>query len=201
MRRQKPWFTLIEIIIALMVFSVGVVVLLQAIIYFLGAWSDANSRAQATLLAKEGMELVFTQRDTNLLRWVRWDCASIKKQSSIILWATATDDACAETMSTGKTYIIDSLMSWGYTLHSIVNTGDIALYRSEQQGTLFWHHDTQQTPTYFTRSIQFFPANASGSTLPQWQALLVRVRVGYLPGDNSRAITLESYIAAWEKTE
>jgi len=199
--RKKSWFTLIEIIIALMVFSVGVVVLLQAIIYFLGAWSDANARAQATLLAKEGMELVFTQRDTNLLRWVRWDCAAIKKVAAISLGANATDDACAEVMSTGKIYSVDVWLTGWYTLRSVVNTGEIALYRSMQQGVSFWTHDAQQEPTNFTRSITFSPAYASWSVLPQEQVLLVRVRVWYLPGNDTRAITLESYIAAWEKTE
>jgi hypothetical protein len=51
--------------------------LLRAIVYFVGAGDEVKQRAVGTLLAKEAIDAVYNQRDTNIRRSVRWDCAKI----------------------------------------------------------------------------------------------------------------------------
>ena len=58
-------FTLIEVVIAISIFGVGVLVCLRAITYFVDIGGQAQKRAQATLLAKEALDSIFNQRDSN----------------------------------------------------------------------------------------------------------------------------------------
>jgi hypothetical protein len=51
--------------------------LLRAIVYYIATGDEAKQKAEAILLAKEAMDIVYNQRDTNLRRSVRRDCADI----------------------------------------------------------------------------------------------------------------------------
>ena len=82
--------------------------MLRAVIFFVGEGDDVRKRAQATLLAKEAMELVLTNRDTNLLKGVRWDCAQV---SWINTGIAATDDACDIVFTSGTQYTVTSTMT------------------------------------------------------------------------------------------
>jgi hypothetical protein len=72
--------------------------LLRAIIYFVASGDEVKQRAVAVLLAKEAMDAIYNQRDTNLRRSVRWDCAYID---------VIAPEACAYRFESGKVYRVE----------------------------------------------------------------------------------------------
>ncbi len=68
------WFTLIEVMIAIGVFSIWILAVLQMIIKNLSVVDSIKLRSSATILAKEGIELAYNIRDANLDKWLNWDC-------------------------------------------------------------------------------------------------------------------------------
>ena len=70
----KKAFTLIEIIIAIVIFSVWILSVLRLVTSNLSLMDKNNLRTQATLLAKEGIELVYNLRDANIKKELSWNC-------------------------------------------------------------------------------------------------------------------------------
>jgi len=64
--KRKSAFTLIEVIIAITVFAIGVLAVLRLVTQNLVTLDVTQSRTTATFLAKEGMELVYNMRDSNI---------------------------------------------------------------------------------------------------------------------------------------
>jgi len=57
------WMTLIEIMVALAVFGIGIIAVLTVITQNLSTITQVHIKSRAFALAKEGMELVFQIRD------------------------------------------------------------------------------------------------------------------------------------------
>ena len=64
--KRKFAFTLIEILIAISVFAIGILAVLRVLTGNLSTLDTANIKLQATVLAKEGIELLYNVRDSNL---------------------------------------------------------------------------------------------------------------------------------------
>ena len=65
---HKRGMTLIEVLIALFVFAVGILAVVRVMTTNISVIDTMKVRMQAESLAKEGMDLVFNIRDTNLER-------------------------------------------------------------------------------------------------------------------------------------
>lgn len=74
-RQPKLAMTLIEVLIALAVFSIGILGVLSIVTQNMARLDDIKTNTIATSLAKEGIELMFQIRDTNRLAHTPWDCA------------------------------------------------------------------------------------------------------------------------------
>lgn len=72
--QKKKAFTFIEIMIAIVIFSVGILTVMKLITDNLETMDQNNVKIQATLLAKEGIELVYNMRDANLKKELSWNC-------------------------------------------------------------------------------------------------------------------------------
>ena len=72
--KRKSAFTFIEVIIAITVFAIGVLAVLRLITQNLVTLDNTQMRTTATFLAKEGMELVYNMRDSNLDKSLPRDC-------------------------------------------------------------------------------------------------------------------------------
>ena len=70
----KKWFTFIEMMIAIAVFSIGILVVLQMIIHNLTVVDTAKLKTTGTLIAQEGIELVYNLRDANLDKGIARNC-------------------------------------------------------------------------------------------------------------------------------
>jgi len=66
--KKKSAFTFIEVIIAITVFAIGVLAVLRLITQTLVTLDITQSGTTAAFLAKEGMELVYNMRDSNIAK-------------------------------------------------------------------------------------------------------------------------------------
>lgn len=72
--KKKFWFTLIEILIAITVFAIGVLAVLRVLTWNLSIMDQTSMKLQSTVLAKEWLELVYNLRDSNLEKKLPWNC-------------------------------------------------------------------------------------------------------------------------------
>ena len=61
-------FTFIEIMIVILVFSIGILTVLRTMTQNLALVAQAQTKITASMLAKESIDLVFHIRDTNKLQ-------------------------------------------------------------------------------------------------------------------------------------
>lgn len=73
---MKKAFTLIELIIALIIFWSGLLAVLVVLNKNIILAKKVELKTQATLLAKEWMELVYNIRDTNNIKYLPWNYLS-----------------------------------------------------------------------------------------------------------------------------
>ncbi len=63
--RQKG-FTMIEILVVIVVFGVGILAILTMLTNSIGYFDTVNMQTRATMLAKEALDLAYSHRDSNL---------------------------------------------------------------------------------------------------------------------------------------
>lgn len=69
--------SLIEVVIALFVFGIGILWILRLITQNIATVDDIKIKTQATLLSKEGLEIMIHLRNTNLKKSQPWNCFRI----------------------------------------------------------------------------------------------------------------------------
>jgi Tfp pilus assembly protein PilV len=72
--KKKYAFTFIEVMIAIVIFSVWILAVLSLVTHNLKSMDRNNLKLQATLLAKEWIELVYNLRDSNIEKELPWNC-------------------------------------------------------------------------------------------------------------------------------
>lgn len=194
MKKQRWGFTVIEILIAIIIFGVGIMSLLRAIVYFVASADEVKQKAVAIMLAKEAIDAIYNQRDTNLLRSVRWDCASID---------ALKPEACAYRFESGKTYRVEFNWFSGFTISNPAVTPTWSsgnqLYIHTNNWVDMYTHVENDNPSPFARYIEFTPADFGGTGLSTDHVLKITVNVPYIRGDSQRKVVLESLLSAWEK--
>ena len=72
--KKKYALTLIEILVAILVFSIWILAVLRVIMWNISVMDYTNSKLQSTILAKEWIELLYNVRDSNLEKNLSWNC-------------------------------------------------------------------------------------------------------------------------------
>ncbi len=72
--QNKSAFTFIEVMIAIVIFSIGILTVLKLVTNNLETMDKNNVKIQATLLAKEWIELAYNLRDSNIKKELSWNC-------------------------------------------------------------------------------------------------------------------------------
>ena len=105
---KKRAVTLLEIIIALFVFAVGILAVVRVITTNISIIDTMKIKVQAQSLAKEGMDMVFNIRDTNLARGVNRQCAYITPEAIVRLQDRLpyAGQICGDSFAPGKLFRI-----------------------------------------------------------------------------------------------
>ncbi len=200
-----------EIIIALFVFAVGILTVIRVITTNISIIDTMKIRIQAQSLAKEGIDIIFNVRDTNLARGMDRNCAYLTPQAIAVLSNPGIPFAgqlCANSFGAGKKFrvsidpigkfrigsaITGSDFNDTFTLNQLMTTTGIANYT----GNVII--DTPGVPSYFARYLSFSAVSQSGVMLDQTKLLKVTSHVLFKKGSIKGEATLESFIGAIKK--
>lgn len=199
MSLTKWWkgITLIEVVIAIYVFGVGILVILRMLISNIGWLYDIKTKDMAVSLAKEGIDIVFHQRDSNIEKGMPRYCAGV-----IFSWGNRTCERDFLNGGTSGVYIVSRPITGLYTFSPSVGTADRQLrYHSgiiyslsgiDYPGVRYTHEMTGGTVSNFSRRLTFSPVSAYPTATGY--VLEVTSTVEYVRWTRIKQIVLESIV-------
>ena len=196
--RHHQGITLIEVLIAIIVFGVGILAIVSTLTTNILLSERVRLKTTATMLAHEGMDIFYNLKDTNLDKWMNRDCAKIVWDVSI--WLSCGEKLLdASSVRQYRTAALDP--SQTYTLSRIANTGDDTLLYTHTDGTFTsMTHVLSPTLTPFRRYILVQPVTlASDPQSPQRDLLKIESHVAYTKGSIRGDVVLESFIGKTRK--
>lgn len=202
MRPVRFGFTLIEALLVIAVFSIGVLAVLKMVTYNISAVDTIRLKTTASFLAKESMTLAFNMRDTNRLAWLERDCVPNDKyldtldvcsdfliswhQNQNVVWMLGVDPISS---------IDIRKVSWNSNFDTMFNQTRLGLFSwtnlfpVQYYGTWFGG-----SPTYFARYVLFTGVVESWVVLPLDQLVKIESHVLYKKGSITGEVVLESFI-------
>ncbi len=209
--KSKSGFTFIEVIIAITVFAIGVLAVLRLITQNLVTLDITQMRTNATFLAKEWIELVYNMRDSNISKWLPWDCVLVPDLLTGDRWTVDVEKVCAWYFSSwsqnNQLFQISFDPNW-YTYSLPVDAGkNFAELRSGNRlyyttWDAWWHQIFRYSsrpvegidPTVFSRYILFTGVSEWTNILPRDSILKVESHVLYNKWTKTWEVVLESFI-------
>lgn len=151
----KKWITLIEILIWVIIFSIGIITILTVIVKNYMILDKVKIKYVSTMLAKEWIEIIYNKRDTNILRWVERNCNKLNSSFS-----------CTDYFDIWKYYRVNPSISWYYKIENsnIDFTSNILFFHTWDIVKTNWsfliswawfNHDSNWEKTFFSRIIWF----------------------------------------------
>lgn len=204
--------------IAISVFSIGILVVLQMIIKNLSVVDTVKLRSSATLLAKEWIEIAFNIRDANLDKWLNWDCLLNNDLYTQQQWDLGVDsNICAETFSlwlekpedekiiqlsfSPNQYIYSHWLNLENNFTANFENNILYAYtgNAEDHSLAFYSNEKlkdweNKTNSFFSRYIVFKPVIENGKMLPTDKILKIESHVLIRKGWYTWAVMLESFI-------
>ena len=202
---MKRAFTIIETIIALIIFWVWILVILVVLNKNISLSKQIELKTKATILAKEWMEIAFNKRDSNNIKYQPWD---------YITWdLTIRNNPNITYFSRWKAYKVRIDFSW-YENHMeklsnilpyieesklYIKTWEILDLAWEVVYSWFYYNYQTWEKTPFSRYVVFTWAYLS----PEWNNLnknimkidsIVKYRFWWISWD----VILESFISNWK---
>ena len=208
---KKSWFTFIEVIVAITVFAIGVLAVLRLITQNLVTLDITQSRTTATFLAKEWIELVYNMRDSNIAKWLQWNCV-LKKDFATGDWNEIDPNTVCEwnfsSWSEDNNVLQISFDPEWYTYTSPANAGTnfAELWTGNRLYYMSWdvwwrqifRYSSRpvqwQEPTFFSRYILFTGVREWDNILPRDSILKVESHVLYNKWSKTWEVVLESFI-------
>lgn len=196
----RRWFTLIEILLAIFVFSIGILAVLSLVTQNLRTMHGADVHRSAAFLAQESLSLLSHIRDSNVANGVGRDCIP----DANIFYTTDVEesDVCQYTLSD----LIDDqkiLLLWATTWSAIdirvVDATDNfdTLFADTRLRTLSGSdvlHYGNGGASVFARYLTVTGASLSGQIIP-WNVLLkINSVVLFKQGDKTGQVMLETLL-------
>lgn len=198
---SKKWITLVEVLIAIIVFGVGLITILAMISKNISVVDRLELRTKSTFLAKQWIEIVYNKRDSNLQRWVKWNCVDMDSSYN-----------CNKFFKKWDSYKVFLNLTWYYSIKSTDK-----LFESNLLYKHFWmikkessgepiltgfrydHNWTERERTFFSRYIDFTWAYLEwdGGIADEEELLKLESVVSYDKAWMTGNIVLESFI--WDR--
>jgi len=194
--KKLSWFTFIEIVIAIFVFSVGILAVLQVMTRNLSLIAQSQTKTTAASFAQEGIALTFSLRDANRTKWYARDCIPSSQVFTVI--EPSEEDFCQyrmQELATSGWYLLLWFSPTQYmSINVVQNSGDSQLF--SQTGEWYYVAYSGTDATKYSRYIQFAPVQDAGTTIPTDNILKVTSVVHYAQGAETGQVQLESFIWA-----
>lgn len=200
LRSHKQWITLIEVMIAIIIFGVWVLVVMWTITSNIWWLYEIREKDEAIMIAKEWMDMIYHVRDSNIERNGFWNCA---------ITDPSAENACSEFFydDQEKYFTIWMSLTWSYDINVIASTWDVwttvwyhtgTLYTSTTWSTLtgFWynHNSVGGIDSWFRRWITMRPVSWSWYANFTWSILEVTSEVTYMRWNQTKSFVLQSFI-------
>jgi hypothetical protein len=194
------WITILEVTIAIILFGTWILVILSMITRNVSWVNEIKQRDTAVSLAKEGMELMYNVRDSNIDKWLARSCA---------VYLSGAPNNCSDYFyqwSSGYSlYSIHLSIDGRYTMSPLSDTGTSWLYLHtwliEQQDwtsilTGFWytHESTWGRLSNFRRYLVFTPMGLYPTETGE--ILYVASYVEYQLWNRTKSVVLESLVGS-----
>lgn len=197
MRKFKA-FTLIETLIVIVVFCIGILVVLMGLSQTLRNKEYANTQIQSAFFSREWIELIFNLRDANYHKELPWNC---------ILQSWISPDWCKENIAPWKILKIDIWNGSNYInveVENDNNTRDLnddkefdkvfkkyQIYKHVDNNAFIYNHDSDNgkaEETWFARYLVIKSVDSEGWKLDEDKLLKIESHVLY-----------KRWILKWEK--
>jgi len=190
-------FTFIEIMIVILVFSIGILTVLRTMTQNLALVAQAQTKITASMLAKESIDLVFHIRDTNKLQWLAWDC--IPNQTIFTQTTIDDDDVCGMHMQSLSWVLLLGMTDdmWFFVQQEMLYTTfeqQYNAYRLYSDNDIYRYTSTGDE-SIFARYVTFEPVQSSQWSIDTNTLLKVWVHVLHQHWARTGHFTLESFIA------
>jgi len=200
---MKKAFTIIETMIALIIFWVWILVILVVLNKNVLLSKQIELKTKATMIAKEWMEIVFNKRDSNNIKYQPWNYITwdltIQNNPNITYFETWTDYKVWTDFSWYENHI--EKINFPYVISSKLYIKTWEILDSAWEVVYSWFYYNYQTweKTTFSRYVMFTWAYL----LPEWNNLnpnimkinsIVKYKFGWITWD----IVLESLISNWK---
>lgn len=202
--------TLIELLIVIFVLGIGILSITVLITKNLSLTKNIHHQNSATILAREGIEMVYNIKNTNKILWYKRNCAIRDNNQE-----NQNEDFCAKYMYNSASWVekftIDGAFRDSITLSGIIGEDFNTLFEKSrlyltgiiQNGIMItWYtHIPNNQPSAFARYISFSGVQWLPTNSPiNWQDIhYISSTVLYKLTENTTwSITLESLITNYE---
>lgn len=196
-------FTLIEMMIAIVVFSIGVLAVLRILTGDLSLMDHTDMKLQSTVYWKEGLELLYNVRDSNFEKELPWNCimntgiypmknnelsALMANASSIndkiCKWYFGGDTSQIVQLSFDENYYIFQNITWkSADFNALFGDNQLCLFtwKIHNEDMVRYSYCTQKwwwEPTFFARYLSFTWVDISDpSKVNQPQTILSKEKI------------------------
>ena len=202
---RKKAFTLIEILIVIVIFWVGILAILSIMANSVKNFDTINMQTRATLLAKEGIDLAFHHRDSNLEQgyprdyYARIENTDWGKEEFLWKdWNTTFKIGLSVNKDQNPYYLLEKITIWKYTADTFdeyFKTFALELTKLDKTAknitlTPYTYKATTETPNKgYARRIEFAPL-----TIKNLKLLKVSSHVIYKRWSFTGEVVLESFL-------
>lgn len=192
---RKKAFTLIEILVVVFIFGVGILAILQLLTRSLGYFDAISMRTKANILAKEGMEIVYNWRESNLEQGLPWNFFN-EQEGKLQLLGEKNLQSFQGGFTGGKEYWIFKPQQTEWAFESDFKTFYLELFTGDEAGFAFYAPKPQEEMPLkgFARIISLEPIVEGEEQLDTNKLLKLSSRVLYKRGSRTGEVLLESFI-------
>ncbi len=218
MKKLKA-FTLIETLIVIIVFCIGILVVLQWLSQTLRNKDYANTQIKSAFFAREWIELLFNLRDANYHKELPWNCIFKYNENGITIkldskWNEISNSACDWYLWSGDANI---LKIWIWSGNEYVHIEKATLHEDFEQnlswfqiyfhswnalnGETWFRYDyvwNEDEKTWFARYLLITWVVNNGKILPKDKILKVESHVLYQRWAITWEKVMETFIGNYE---
>ncbi len=212
-------FTLIETLIVIIVFCIGILVVLQWLSQTLRNKDYANTQIKSAFFAREWIELLFNLRDANYHKELPWNCIFKYNENGITIkldskWNEISNSACDWYLWSGDANI---LKIWIWSGNEYVHIEKATLHEDFEQnlswfqiyfhswnalnGETWFRYDyvwNEDEKTWFARYLLITWVVNNGKILPKDKILKVESHVLYQRWAITWEKVMETFIGNYE---